>query len=87
MYVIRNIQVRSRIIVAVEKQEILLISLCACARLWIPVRMRLRACSLANPECNAYASYCDVICGPLSPPVLRHYLINGAIFEKKSYWT
>jgi hypothetical protein len=25
--------------------------------------MRVRACTLAYPACNAYALYCDVICG------------------------
>jgi hypothetical protein len=40
--------------------------LCVCLRVSKPVgvRMRLRACSLAYPESNSYAPYCDVICGP-----------------------
>jgi hypothetical protein len=46
----------------------------------------VRACSLAYPACNAYAPYCDVICGPHSlHHIFRHYLINGAIFGKESY--
>jgi hypothetical protein len=45
---------------------------CAClcvvrACMWVPGRvcvcMRISACSLANPACNAYAPYCDVIRG------------------------
>ena len=42
---------------------------CACQRecMWVPgrvvMRMRVSACSLANPACNAYAPYCHVICG------------------------
>jgi hypothetical protein len=30
----------------------------------VGVCMRIRVCSLANPAWNAYAPYCDVICGP-----------------------
>ena len=30
----------------------------------VGVCMRVHACSLANPACNAYAPCCDVICGP-----------------------
>jgi hypothetical protein len=38
------------------------------------------ACSLTYPACNAYCHLC-----PLSlHHILRHYLINGKIFEKKS---
>jgi hypothetical protein len=48
-------------------------SVCACLRVRacmsvsgrLSVCMRLRACSLATPTCNAYAPYCDVICGSL----------------------
>jgi hypothetical protein len=33
-----------------------------CARAWVPMRvgvcMRVRACTPANPACNAYAPYC-----------------------------
>jgi hypothetical protein len=46
----------------------LLVCVCVRACMWIPgcvaACMRVRACSLANPACNAYAPYCDVICGP-----------------------
>ena len=51
-----------------------LVCVCACAYvrvralMWVPgslgVCMRIRACSLTNPACNAYAPYCDVIYGP-----------------------
>jgi hypothetical protein len=73
MYVLRNTVARSRIVVAVEKQSVLLIGLCvhACVRacvLQVPGRvgvcMRVRACSLAYPASNMYAPYCDVIFGP-----------------------
>ena len=38
----------------------------ACVRVLglVGVCMRIRPCSLANPARNAYAPYCDVICGP-----------------------
>jgi hypothetical protein len=57
------------------------------ACMWLPGRvdmcMRIRAYSLANPARNAYAP-CDIICGsPCLHYIFRHYLINGAIFEKK----
>jgi hypothetical protein len=57
-------------IVAVEKQQVLFVGLCVhrCACMWVPGRMgvcmRASACNLANPARNAYAPYCDVICGP-----------------------
>jgi hypothetical protein len=66
-------------------------SVCSCLRvracLWVPGRvgvcMRTHTHSLANPARNAYAPYCDVICGPLGLHyIFRHYLINGAIFEE-----
>jgi hypothetical protein len=45
---------------------------CVCMRvracMWVPGRvgvcMCISTCSLANPARNAYAPYCDVICGP-----------------------
>ena len=30
----------------------------------VGMRMRVRAYNLAYPACNAYASFCDVICNP-----------------------
>jgi hypothetical protein len=62
-------------------------SLCACLRvracMWVPscvgVCMRISACSLANPARNAYAPYCDVICGPWSPL----YFSTRCDFRKK----
>jgi hypothetical protein len=61
---------------------------CVRACMWVPgcvgVCIRIRARSLANPARNAYAPYCDVICGPLGLHyIFRHYLTNGAIFGKK----
>ena len=72
MYVQRNTEAHSRIIVAVEKQYEYYLLVCVCMRaracMWIRghmgVCMRISACSLANAACNAYAPYCDVICGP-----------------------
>ena len=75
-------------IVAVGKQNLLYISLFVCE--WVSacvcVRARLRACfsarSLTYPACNAHEPCC------LRPLCLHHiigdYLINGAIFGKKS---
>ena len=39
---------------------------CACVRVrgHVDVYVRISVCSLANPACNAYAPYCDVIRGP-----------------------
>jgi hypothetical protein len=67
VYVWRNIETRSLIFVAVESDQGCLL-ICACLRAcrWVPGRvdvfMRISSCTLANPACNAYASYCDVIC-------------------------
>jgi hypothetical protein len=50
----------------------------------VSVYMRVGECNLAYAACNAYAPYCDVICGPLGlHHIFRHHLINGAIFGKK----
>jgi hypothetical protein len=56
-------------IVTVEKAiGIRYLYVCSCACVRVPgslgMFMRVRACSLAYPACNAYAPYCDVICGP-----------------------
>ena len=74
IYVLCKNEARSRIIVAVEKQKKNTYScVCVCphAREHVPGRvgvcMSVHACSLAYPACNAYAPYCDVICGPSSP--------------------
>jgi hypothetical protein len=70
IYVKRKTEARSPIIATVEKQQVLLIGLCVCVRAWMwllrrmGVCMRTDACSLSNPARNAYAPYCDVICGP-----------------------
>jgi hypothetical protein len=51
MYVQSNNEARSGMCIAVEKQVVLLTGLC------------VRACTLANPACDAYASYSNLICG------------------------
>jgi hypothetical protein len=58
------------------------------AYLWVSGRvgmsMRVCAFSLAYSACNAYVSYCDVICGPSgSTKFFYHCIINGAIFGEK----
>jgi hypothetical protein len=70
MHVLRNIEARSRIIVAVEKHYIIP---CTC----------LRACSLAYAAHNAYTPYCDVICSLWLHHSFRHYRMKGTIFGKK----
>ena len=67
-----NVALRSvhESIVAVEKKSIIHWSVCAAlhvrACMWVPRRvgvcLHIRAYSLANPACNAYGPYCDVIC-------------------------
>ena len=42
----------------------MLVRACICVPGRVGVCMRIRAYSLANPARNAYAPYCDVICGP-----------------------
>ena len=56
----------SQTIVAVKKQCVTYRFVRACIRVLgrVGVCMRIRACSLAYPAHYAYASYCDVICGP-----------------------
>jgi hypothetical protein len=61
---------------------------CACARerVWLPesvcVCMRLRACSLAYPACNAYGPYRDVICGRWSSTVILASFHKWCDFRK-----
>ena len=43
-------------------------------------------CSLRYPARNAHAPYCHLWPAPLYN-IFPHYLINGTIFGKKSYWT
>jgi hypothetical protein len=75
MFLQRNIKVRSRIIVAVVKQQVLLliglcvhpcacVSACMCAPGRVGVCMRIGSCNLVNPACNAYFPCCHDICGP-----------------------
>jgi hypothetical protein len=96
MYVLHNTEARSRNLCSCGKAvSITYWSLCAClhvracvcACMWVTGRvgvcMRIRAYSLANPACNAYAPYWHL--WPLGLHyILRYYLINGAIFGKKS---
>jgi hypothetical protein len=58
---------------------------------WVPgpvglcMCMRISACGIANPACNEYAPYCDVICGPFGSTIFFfNYLRNGAIFGNTS---
>ena len=61
IYVQRNIE-RVRESLLSWKSNEYYIFVCVCAR--VNVCMREGTCSLAYPACNAYAPYCDVICGP-----------------------
>jgi hypothetical protein len=81
----RNIEARSRITVAVEKQYEYYLLVCvymlarACVRacMWVTGRvgvcMCIRAYNLANPVRNANASYCDV-CGPSVSTIFFHII-------------
>jgi hypothetical protein len=70
----------------VKRQVLHILSVCVRARsgVWVPKRvdlcMRVRICSLAYTACNAYASYCDVICVPSG--FTTFFDINGTIFGK-----
>ena len=80
-------RVRESLLLWKSNTTIIYWSLCACVRVRacgrVGVYMRIRAHSLANSACNAYSSYCDVICGPPGHhPIFRHCLINGRIFGK-----
>ena len=82
-YVKRNTQALARNYCCRAK-AMSIIYLCARARACVSGRvgMCVRVCSLAYPACNAYAPYCDVICGLCLHDIFRHYLINGTIFGK-----
>ena len=49
--------------VAVEKHQVLRIYLCVCVCVCVCARAYVHV-SLVISTCNAYAPYCDVICGP-----------------------
>jgi hypothetical protein len=91
MYVQSNAEARSRNNSCEKVGSITYFCVCvgmhARACTWVSGRvdvcMRIRACSLANPACNAYAPYCDVICGPSVSATFFDIVINGAIFGKK----
>ena len=89
MYVQRNTEAHSRVIVAVEKHYVLLIALrvhaCILVSGRVGVCMRIRACDLANPACNAYAPYCDVIYGPLFSTVFFDIVSQTVRFSEKCY--
>ena len=54
--------------------------------LWVPGRvglcMRICACSLVNPACNAYVPCCDVICGSSVITHLSTFSHKGCNFRK-----
>jgi hypothetical protein len=59
-------------IVAVESRKYYVFGVCVC--------------SVSYPPCNAHAPYCHLWPVRLCL-IFPHYLINGTIFEKESYWT
>jgi hypothetical protein len=64
--------------------------MCVRARMWVPGRVgvceRVRAYSLANLACNAFAPFCDVICGPSVSTAF--FDISWTVrFSEKHYWT
>ena len=67
---ITNIEARGLLLCRGKPINITYLCVCVCvrARARVPERvgvcMRVHACSPACPACNAYAPYCDVICGP-----------------------
>ena len=69
--------------IGVGKQQILYICLCVCVCVCVGARVRVVACNLAYPECNAYTPYCDVICGS-SGSISYFGIINDMIFAKKA---
>ena len=77
---------RVRELVVPWKRSITYLSVCAraCVRAYgcVGVCMRRSTCGLDNPACNAYASYCDVICDPLVSTIFFR-IINDAIFGEK----
>jgi hypothetical protein len=74
----------SEITVAMEKQYFMCMRVHACMKVpkCMGMSMHVRACSLAYPASNAYAPYCDVICGP-SVSTFFNIISIGAIFRKK----
>jgi hypothetical protein len=68
--------------------SIIFVCVCACVRASVGagsvgVCMPMRARCLAHSACNAYAPYCDVICGLWLQQIFRQYLINSTIFGGK----
>jgi hypothetical protein len=61
----------------------LLVCVCVRACRYLGVCMRISACSLANPACNAYVPYCDVICGPSISTTFFNIISYTVCFSKK----
>jgi len=49
---------------------------------WLLHNLNVCVCSLRYPECNAHAPHCR-LCHVRLYNVLKHYLTNGTVFEKK----
>jgi hypothetical protein len=90
---------RSRITVDVEKESYCVFVIVCVLRTRAPcvlaggrvpgrlsVCMRVRACSLTYPACNAYAPYCDEICGLSGSTVFFDITLYRAGFSEKIYW-
>ena len=89
MHVQRNNEACLRNIVAVEKQEVLHISLCVCVDEWVGVgvvtRTRVCACARVALLIQHATRICHVFCGLSGSTIfLQHHLINGTILGKKS---
>jgi hypothetical protein len=52
---------------------------------WVLHKKSVCICSLSCPACNAHAPYYHLWLAPLYN-IFPHFLTNGTIFEKKSYW-
>ena len=91
MYVSRNTEARSRNYCCCGKAiNITYWPVCECLRvyacMWVPERVGvcMRAC-LANLARNAYAPYCDVICGPSVSTIFFDIISQTVRFSKKRY--
>jgi hypothetical protein len=89
LYVERNIDLRLRIIVAVEKKNKYYIFAWPCARASVRVPgsvgacLRVRAYSLAYPACNSNAPQCDFLYGSSGSTIFFDINSYSTIFEKK----